>query len=112
MVVGLNLGQVRAERLYVNSEVVTPSQVNRFPVGHNPGAAQGAVEGGEGAAQSGSGPRLVVFGPEQGRQRVAGLALAGDGQVGNEGHRLMNAAAPIMNLLVIRFGSQQRRTAS
>ncbi len=91
MAVGLNLHQAAAELLRVHPQIVAPGQVDGFPVGLNPVAAQGAVKSGQGAAQGGPRPGLVEFGPEQGRQGIAGLALAGDGQVGDEGHRLAAA---------------------
>jgi hypothetical protein len=89
--VGLNLRQLSMESFHVHPQIVVPGQVDGFPVGLDPGATQGAVEGGQGAAQGGPRPGLVVFGPEQCRQRVASLTLAGDGQVGDEGHCLAAA---------------------
>jgi hypothetical protein len=47
-------------------------------------AAEGIAEGIERAAQGGASPGVVVLGPEQSDEGVAGVALASDGEIGDK----------------------------
>lgn len=49
------------------------------------GIADAAFEGGEGAAEGGFGVAVVVVGPEEGGKGFAGVGLAGEGEVGEQG---------------------------
>jgi hypothetical protein len=51
-------------------------------------AAEGTTEGEERAAQGGASPGVVVLGPEQSDEGVAGVALASDSQIGDKGQSL------------------------
>jgi len=65
-----------------------PWVIHALAVDLQPSLRAGPAERREGSAQGGAGAGLVVFRPEQARQRVARVATAGDCQVGDERDRL------------------------
>src|SRR3712207_1252770 len=76
-------GQKLAEAVHVDP-YLAQVQVHALAVDLQPTLRASPAERREGSAQGGAGAGLVVFGPEQPRQRVACVAPAGDGQVGDE----------------------------
>jgi len=66
----------------------------------------GPVQRRQNAAQPGAGLRLVVFGPEHRRQRVAHLALARDGQVEQQRHSLAAAHRQRFSILLNAWRSE------
>src|ERR671917_2414624 len=65
-----------------------PVQFDALPADLQPALRAGPGQRREGPAQGGAGPPLVVLRPEQTRERVAGVAPPGDGQVSEESDRL------------------------
>src|SRR5215216_1559479 len=70
---------------YVNPDSIV-GEVHTLPVDAQPTLRSGFTQRREGSTQGGTGASLVVLRPEQASERVSGVALLGDGQVGGEGY--------------------------
>jgi len=77
---GLKDGYVTPDVIVIQTQAVAGDVERLF--------ADGSAQGGQRAAQGSPGPLVIHLRPEQGGQRVAGLESAGDGQMGQQRHRL------------------------